>query len=73
MIGDPCAQEAKLKEPYADAFSGSQVTLSQQAPEVRCAGGKLVGAHFSDRGHVIIGMWRGLKLLAAFKIFFKIF
>lgn len=55
MIGDPCSNEGKLNEPYADAF-GDQVTLRQQAPEVRCEGGKLEGAHFSDQGHVIIGM-----------------
>eukprot|EP00434_Breviolum_minutum_P028930 symbB.v1.2.025589.t1/scaffold2493.1/size77834/2 len=57
VIGDPCAHPAKLEEAFEDPLTGEQVTLKQQAPEVRCDNGKLSGAHFSDHGHVIIGMY----------------
>lgn len=56
VIGDPCANSAKLLEGYKDPFTGSQVTLQEQAPEVTCVDNRLSGAHFSSRGHVIIGM-----------------
>lgn len=57
VIGDPCVNEAKLNEAFEDPFTGQPVTLRQQAPEVTCVNGKLSGAHFSDHGHVIIGMY----------------
>eukprot|EP00913_Durusdinium_trenchii_P020999 g19732.t1 len=57
VIGDPCANSAKLLEGYKDPFTGSQVTLQEQAPEVTCVDNRLSGAHFSSRGHVIIGMY----------------
>jgi hypothetical protein len=37
-------------------FDGRYTTLERDAPELRCgADGKLVGATYSDHGHVIIG------------------
>lgn len=38
-----------------------------EAPEVRCDNGKLSGAHFSDHGHVIIGMCLGRESLESWE------
>ena len=43
VIGDPCLHPEALARPYADAFMGTQTTLSSQAPEVVCDGGRLRG------------------------------
>ncbi len=57
VIGDPCLHPEALARSYTDAFSGSQTTLAQQAPEVVCdAHGQLRGATRSDYGKIIIGL-----------------
>mmetsp|Transcript_3161 Transcript_3161/g.7772 ORF Transcript_3161/g.7772 Transcript_3161/m.7772 type:complete len:302 (-) Transcript_3161:191-1096(-) len=56
VIGDPCEHPEKLKESFVQPFDGRYTTLERDAPELRCgADGKLVGATYSDHGHVIIG------------------
>jgi len=57
VIGDPCQHPAKLQIPFVDPFSKTSVTLEEQAPEVKCDGGRLVGAYHSDGGYPIIGMF----------------
>jgi cytochrome c5 len=58
VIGNPCDHADKLSEPYEDAFNGIMITISQQAPNVRCdKDGKLEGAYVSDNGYVIISMF----------------
>jgi len=57
VIGDPCVNEAQLDEPFVQPFDGRLTTLRRDAPEVRCVGGRLEGATFSDNGHVIISMF----------------
>lgn len=49
--------QKKLDAPFTDPFSGKNVTLKDEAPEVRCKGGQLAGAVFSDHGHPILGMF----------------
>lgn len=57
VIGDPCHDAKKLDSPFIDPFTGQSVTLKEEAPEVRCEGGRLAGAVFSDHGHPILGMF----------------
>lgn len=57
VIGDPCLDAKKLDARFTDPFSGKNVTLKDEAPEVRCKGGHLAGAVFSDHGHPILGMF----------------
>jgi len=57
VIGDPCLKADLLAQPFADPFSGRNSSLSDAAPELKCEGGKLAGAMFSDHGHPIIGMF----------------
>ena len=45
VIGDPCRNSSRV---------GDGIPLLPEAPEVRCADGKLAGATYSDRGNVII-------------------
>jgi len=56
VLGNPCTDPAKLKEPFDDVYGRSN-TLEMSAPEVRCDGSRLVGAPLSDHGYVIIGMF----------------
>mmetsp|Transcript_36387 Transcript_36387/g.111560 ORF Transcript_36387/g.111560 Transcript_36387/m.111560 type:complete len:278 (+) Transcript_36387:578-1411(+) len=57
VIGDPCANEAQLDVPFIQPFDGRTTTLRRDAPEVRCSGGRLEGATFSDHGHVILTLF----------------
>merc|ERR1712224_856617 len=58
VIGNPCDDSSKLTEPFLDPFSGAKRTLSGSAPEVKCtADCNLEGAHVSDHGYIIIGMF----------------
>ena len=46
-----------LSRPFTDPFSGSETSLTEAAPEVKCGpDGKLAGATYSDNGAVIIGL-----------------
>ena len=46
-----------LSRPFTDPFSGSETSLPEAAPEVKCGpDGKLAGATYSDNGAVIIGL-----------------
>ena len=58
VIGDPCQNPEELSKPFVDPFTGTRTTLAATAPEVRCEGGKLVGATYSDHGGVIVGLLR---------------
>ena len=56
VMGDPCAHPEKLREPFVQPFDGRYTTLERDAPELRCGeDGKLIGATYSDHGHVVIG------------------
>lgn len=57
VIGDPCKNEAKLDKMFTDPFTQQPVSLRDEAPELKCQNGRLAGAHFSDNGYVIIGMF----------------
>merc|ERR1719502_249101 len=41
VYGNPCTDPSQIPE---------------EAPDVRCSGGKLIGATLSDKGHIIVGM-----------------
>mmetsp|Transcript_68645 Transcript_68645/g.147032 ORF Transcript_68645/g.147032 Transcript_68645/m.147032 type:complete len:331 (-) Transcript_68645:52-1044(-) len=56
VVGDPCTHPEKLEDKFTDSFSGFEMSLREAAPEVKCNGGRLLGANFSDHGHPIIGM-----------------
>jgi len=59
VVGNPCDNPAALKEPFTQPFySRGPTTLEREAAEVRCdANGRLIGAHLSDGGYPIIGMF----------------
>lgn len=56
-MGDPCANEEALMQPFIQPFDRRETTLWREAPEVRCEGGKLRGATYTRRGLVAIGMF----------------
>jgi len=53
VVGNPCKKPEDLKK----KVKGSQGTLEQEAPELKCEDGQLKGAHVSDNGHIIISMF----------------
>jgi len=56
VIGDPCEHPEKLDEPFVQPFDGRETSLTRDAPELRCGDdGRLIGASYSDHGHVVIG------------------
>ena len=58
VIGNPCENKEKLKEPFYQPFDGRQTTLEWEARELRCdENGRLIGATLSDHGFVIISMF----------------
>eukprot|EP00933_Yihiella_yeosuensis_P084687 TRINITY_DN992_c0_g1_i1.p1 TRINITY_DN992_c0_g1~~TRINITY_DN992_c0_g1_i1.p1 ORF type:complete len:254 (-),score=45.47 TRINITY_DN992_c0_g1_i1:442-1203(-) len=63
VIGDPCKNPDALNKPFGQSFASfglrgpSETTLGDEAPEVKCENGRLVGAPMSDSGNVIIGMF----------------
>ena len=58
VLGNPCDHPEKLREPFVQPFSwGRETTLEQDAPEVRCEAGRLLGATMSDHGYVIISLF----------------
>jgi len=66
VIGDPCKHPERLNAKFVDPFSEQNVSLSDEAPEVKCHDSKLKGAVFSDHGHPIIGMiWTDAKQLSS--------
>ena len=57
VIGDPCVNEAQLDVPFIQPFDGRTTTLRRDAPEVRCADGRLIGATRTDHGFIAISMF----------------
>ena len=57
VIGDPCLNEEQLDVPFIQPFDGRTTTLRRDAPEVRCADGRLIGATRTDHGFVAISMF----------------
>ena len=57
VIGDPCRNEEQLDVPFIQPFDGRTTTLRRDAPEVRCADGRLIGATRTDHGFVAISMF----------------
>jgi len=57
VIGDPCLNESQLDVPFVQPFDGRTATLRRDAPEVRCDGGRLIGATRSDHGFVAISLF----------------
>ena len=57
VIGDPCRNEEQLDVPFVQPFDGRTTTLRRDAPEVRCADGRLIGATRTDHGFVAISMF----------------
>lgn len=58
VLGNPCDRPDELKRPFQQPFHGrGWTTLAQDAPEVRCNGGELIGAPLSDNGKTIIAMF----------------
>lgn len=58
VIGNPCDHPEKLEEPFQQSFGWGETTLRHDAPEVRCSeDGRLLGAHMSDHGYVILTMF----------------
>ncbi|CAE8635910.1 unnamed protein product, partial [Polarella glacialis] len=55
VIGNPCDNAAALSKPFNQ--HGRTTTILESAAEVRCAGGKLIGATMSDNGYVIISLF----------------
>ena len=51
------AVEITAQVPFIQPFDGRTTTLRRDAPEVRCSGGRLEGATFSDHGHVILTLF----------------
>ena len=56
VLGDPCAHEEQLDAPFVQPFGFRTTSLRREAPAVRCEGGRLAGATFSDGGHVIVAL-----------------
>jgi hypothetical protein len=57
VLGNPCQRPEELTKKFEDPFSGSDVSLAMEAPELKCdADGALHKAPLSDNGYVIIGM-----------------
>lgn len=57
VIGDPCVNEDQLDVPFVQPFDGRTTTLRRDAPDVRCADGRLIGATRTDHGFVAISMF----------------
>merc|ERR1712100_380616 len=57
VFADPCKHPEKLNRQYVDPFSGQSLSLQESAPEVTCDGNKLHGAHYSDGGYPVLGMF----------------
>jgi len=59
VLGNPCDHPEELSRPFVQPFYGrGETTLKREAAEVRCdENGKLVGAHTSDNGYIIISMF----------------
>jgi hypothetical protein len=58
VMGDPCKDEEKLKEPYIDPFNGLSTALAYTAPELSCHSNQtLQGATYSDHGYPIVGLF----------------
>ena len=57
VIGDPCLNEQQLDVPFIQPFDGRTTTLRRDAPEVRCADGRLIGATRTDHGFIAISMF----------------
>lgn len=57
VIGNPCDNPAELTKPFVQPFGQRHTTIAQDAREVRCNGGELLGATLSDHGYIIIGMF----------------
>ena len=57
VIGDPCRNEEQLDVPFVQPFDGRTTTLRRDAPEVRCADGRLIGATHTDHGFIAISMF----------------
>ena len=57
VIGDPCRNEEQLDVPFVQPFDGRTTTLRRDAPEVRCADGRLIGATRTDHGFIAISMF----------------
>ena len=58
VVGNPCDNPAALHEPFVQPFhSRGPTTLAQEAAEVRCDAGQLIGATLSDGGYPIISMF----------------
>ena len=57
VVGNPCDDASALKRPFVQPFYGrGETTLEREAAEVRCDGGRLIGATLSDHGYPIISM-----------------
>merc|ERR1711988_642680 len=58
VIGNPCDHPEELDKPFQQSFGWGETTLRHDAPEVRCSDdGRLLGAHMSDHGYVILTMF----------------
>lgn len=59
VLGNPCDHPQELSRPFVQPFYGrGETTLKYEAPEVRCdENGKLMGAHVSDNGYIIISLF----------------
>ncbi|CAH0371159.1 unnamed protein product [Pelagomonas calceolata] len=57
VIGDPCRNEEQLDVPFIQPFDGRTTTLRRDAPEVRCADSRLIGATHTDHGFIAISMF----------------
>jgi len=58
VVGNPCENEAALNKPFFQPFYGGRdTTLANEAREVRCVDGELIGATLSDHGYIIISMF----------------
>jgi len=57
VISDPCLNEKALDVPFVQPFDGRTTTLRRDAPDVRCDGGRLIGATRTDHGFIAISMF----------------
>merc|ERR1712185_243092 len=57
VIGNPCDHPEELTKPFIQPFGQRHTTIAQDAREVRCKDGELLGATLSDHGYIIINMF----------------
>ena len=67
VVGNPCDNPAALRLPFTQPFDRMRgpTTLEREAAEVRCDGGRLIGAHLSDHGYPISMLPRTCPACAA--------